>query len=82
MTWAGYAALTWTCHGCGDERPDRCILVMSTTAEVDWGGPVKLNLRYCNDRPSCAARVCEKLEQLRAVVSTGPTVVSTGPAPA
>lgn len=48
--------LTWTCHVCHDERPDRLISVLSTKHLL---GPAKVevqvNVRYCNDRPECVA---------------------------
>lgn len=47
-------SLTWTCHVCGEDRPDRLISVLRT--EVPFGGRmVAQNVRYCNDRPGCAA---------------------------
>lgn len=45
--------LTWTCHVCGEERPDDKISVHSKWASVA-GIEVKQNVRYCNDRPECA----------------------------
>jgi hypothetical protein len=45
---------TWTCHVCGDERPDERISVYSTTVQI---GAARIeatqNVRYCNDRPAC-----------------------------
>lgn len=43
---------TWTCHVCGDERPDDKIGVHKRTKKM---GPVEFqeNVRYCNDRDSC-----------------------------
>lgn len=45
--------LTWTCHVCGEERPDRLISVF--TRERMWPGGVRFreNVRYCNDRMTC-----------------------------
>lgn len=48
---------TWTCHVCGDERPDAQISVLSTYVrpphwKPGWP-PVQQNVRYCNDRPAC-----------------------------
>jgi hypothetical protein len=45
---------TWTCHVCGDTRPDARISVYSTTRSLGHGIVTKQNVRYCNDRPSCA----------------------------
>jgi hypothetical protein len=44
---------TWTCHVCGDERPDARISVFSKTARLHGGVEVTQNVRYCNDRPAC-----------------------------
>ncbi len=40
--------LTWTCHICKKERPDKKISVQ--TNEADLG---KENVRYCNDNDDC-----------------------------
>lgn len=50
-------AITWTCHICGDERPDRLIAVHTTDLSTEFGfqpGTLQQNVRYCTDRPSCA----------------------------
>lgn len=42
--------LTWTCHICRKERPDRFI----SAKQIDMKGvPVTMNIRYCNDRVEC-----------------------------
>jgi hypothetical protein len=46
--------LTWTCHVCGDERPDEQISVHKTQVELRGAVTVTQNVRYCNDRPACA----------------------------
>lgn len=46
-------SLTWTCHVCGEERPDEKISVYSRD-HVRNGVPIRENVRYCNDRPECA----------------------------
>lgn len=51
--------MTWVCHVCKDERPDRFISVF--TSNVTPAGPdgtpvsweVRQNVRYCNDRAAC-----------------------------
>jgi hypothetical protein len=51
--------LTWTCHVCGEERPDARISVFTTDVSALFGlpaGTVKENVRYCNDRPECVAQ--------------------------
>ena len=50
--------LTWTCHVCGDERPDDKISVASATFPIGRGIDASgtVNRRYCNDRPACAAK--------------------------
>ncbi len=44
--------LTWTCHICGDERPDAKISVLSKPLGIP-GVEAKQNIRYCNDRQKC-----------------------------
>jgi hypothetical protein len=47
---------TWTCHICGDERPDAMISVHTrdVSHELDLKpGSAQENVRYCNDRPEC-----------------------------
>lgn len=49
-------SLTWTCHVCGDERPDRAISVYKRDMSAKFNlppGTVQQNVRYCNDRPEC-----------------------------
>lgn len=47
--------LTWTCHVCGDERPDEKISVHKVEGmTAARGAEVEANVRYCNDRPGCA----------------------------
>ncbi len=43
---------TWTCHICGEERPDAKISVLT---RIKMFGPVEFqeNVRYCNDRNEC-----------------------------
>lgn len=44
--------LTWSCHVCGEIRPDNKISVHKTFAgEPDT--PFQINTRYCNDRDKC-----------------------------
>ena len=45
--------LTWTCHVCGDERPDERISVHKEKRHLRNGIRVTQNVRYCNDRSSC-----------------------------
>ena len=50
--------ITWTCHICGEERPDNKISVISTDLSAEWGfpaGTVAQNVRYWNDRELCRA---------------------------
>ncbi len=44
--------LTWSCHVCGDIRPDDRISVQSNKVMI---GAVEAqeNIRYCNDKPTC-----------------------------
>jgi hypothetical protein len=43
----------WTCHVCGDYRPDSAISVYSSTIMLAGNIPMQQNVRYCNDRPAC-----------------------------
>ncbi len=48
--------LTWTCHVCGDTRPDAKVSVFSRDISKRMGlpeGTAQENIRYCNDRDSC-----------------------------
>lgn len=48
--------LEWTCHICGAVRPDEFISVRSTDVSKSHGlkpGAMLMNVRYCNDNPSC-----------------------------
>jgi hypothetical protein len=47
--------VTWTCHCCGDTRPDDKISVHTTT-KIVGGIPIRQNVRYCNDRGVCWER--------------------------
>jgi len=44
--------LSWTCHVCGEERPDDKISVHSVTKTTRMI-EIKQNVRYCNDRVDC-----------------------------
>lgn len=46
---------SWTCHICGDTRPDDKISVRQHITNADGGFTVTQNVRYCNDRPDCIA---------------------------
>lgn len=46
-------SLFWTCHVCGDLRPDAAISVLTTRRRLH-GVEFEENVRYCNDRPACA----------------------------
>ena len=47
---------SWTCHVCGEERPDAKISVFKSDRSAQWGlppGSISQNVRYCNDRQAC-----------------------------
>ncbi len=51
--------ITWTCHICGDERPDVAIAVKATDISEDKGlpaGTLVQNVRYCRDRVTCTEK--------------------------
>ena len=46
--------LTWTCHICKEERPDRFISVWAHQRTLgDSDVVITENVRFCNDRPAC-----------------------------
>jgi hypothetical protein len=48
--------ISWTCHICGQERPDDKILVYTTDLSAEFGlqyGTLRQNVRYCEDNPAC-----------------------------
>ena len=49
--------LSWTCHICKENRPDARISVLTKPVEKYKDTEMKIveNIRYCNDRPDCAA---------------------------
>ncbi len=61
-------SLTWTCHVCGDVRPDDRIDVYRLDISKQFGlakGSATCNVRFCNDRPCCLEKVRERsLEML------------------
>jgi hypothetical protein len=47
---------SWTCHVCGENRPDRLISVRVHDNSEKLGlpsGTFQENIRYCNDKESC-----------------------------
>ena len=44
--------IEWTCHVCGELRPDDKISVYSRTISKH-DIPITENVRYCNDNPEC-----------------------------
>jgi len=47
--------LTWTCHICGQERPDSKISVEKHRVRMPGTNMrVEENVRYCNDKAECA----------------------------
>lgn len=49
----GGSALHWTCHVCGEYRPDAVMGVLTTHWRSPVGIPVTQHVRYCKDRPAC-----------------------------
>lgn len=49
---------TWTCHVCGETRPDSMIDVFQTDLSAERrlpAGTLMQNVRYCRDNPRCVA---------------------------
>jgi hypothetical protein len=44
--------LTWTCHVCGEVRPDNKIMVFSKVKKFG-NAEITQNVRYCIDKPDC-----------------------------
>lgn len=44
--------LTWTCHVCGQVRPNAFIGVYKSVVEIR-GMEMTQNVRYCKDKPEC-----------------------------
>lgn len=51
--------LEWTCHFCGELRPDNLIGVADTTRIMAEVVEVKLTRRYCRDREECIAAAAQ-----------------------
>lgn len=50
---------TWSCHCCGEERPDDAISVRKIDVSHHYGlkpGSAQHNVRHCNDRQRCIDR--------------------------
>lgn len=46
--------VTWDCHVCGRERPDRNISVRKVRGTLAHGRiDIAANVRYCNDETAC-----------------------------
>ena len=45
--------LTWTCHVCGENRPDNKIAVFKKPLVIKGNVVGSQNIRYCIDRPEC-----------------------------
>lgn len=59
--------VTWTCHACGERRPDLFISVAHRKVDLTKGAlrqVVQINARYCNDRPECLRKVPDELDEL------------------
>lgn len=57
------AAMVWTCMVCHEERPDAFISVAHRQIaglEHMFPDGARVNVRYCNDRPSCSATAREQ----------------------
>jgi hypothetical protein len=64
--------MTWLCHVCGGERPDRLIAVARAWSNVG-GVLLQTSARYCTDRPRCATgAVVLAADWLRTGLGRGP----------
>jgi len=56
-------SITWTCHGCGQEREDEWISVAHFRVKLPLSGHVvEFGARHCNDRARCLIEVAVALE--------------------
>ena len=55
----------WTCHVCGDLRPDARIGVRTEVEHLPGDVVVRHNVRYCNDREACVLRSYEAARERR-----------------
>lgn len=65
------APITWTCHVCGEERPDALIAVHTTDLSAEFmlpPGTLQQNVRYCVDRRHCI----EQARTLRLIKAPNP----------
>jgi hypothetical protein len=66
--------ITWTCHICGDRRPDHFISVAHRKVDMTPTGHrqvVQINARYCNDRSDCLRKASDELDAMAAPMLTG-----------
>jgi hypothetical protein len=54
---------TWTCHACGDTRPDAMIDTYAEDTVLKGSIPMRVSLRYCRDRPRCRAEVVARVKR-------------------
>ena len=72
MSEAWWRSLTWSCHVCGDERPDEKISVASAHFPVgDGRSEGQVNRRYCNDRAACEAAARVEANEIAARIGGG-----------
>ena len=57
--------ITWTCHICGERRPDNKISVFTSEVDRGFGIVITQNVRYCNDKDTCieAAKTFSHFEE-------------------
>jgi len=53
----------WTCHFCGEDRPDRCISVVRKPILMNGMSIGEHNRRYCNDNHLCIEAAYRWLEE-------------------
>jgi hypothetical protein len=68
--------LTWTCHVCGDVRPDNRISVYQRHSMLAGRFPYTENVRYGNDREACISRARRPLhpEGCKRVTTIAPPI--------
>ncbi len=51
-----FGEISWTCHICKEERPDKNISVYQSPLIVNGVEIGKQNVRYCNDNIDCTEK--------------------------
>ncbi len=62
--------IKWTCHICGELRPDDKISVLTKPLIINGQAAGEQNIRYCNDKADCAAGA-QDFEHIKPIQTEG-----------